>query len=505
MGLPVSVDAASAGAVKTSYQVQLAENVQTTKGAVLEGDMPAAGAVEIPISKVSKSGSYKIKFTRAFADGTALSVMSQPFQITALDWEEVAGTYEALLEDQVGSGSSDGAKYRGAISLTVSRNGAVSGRLNYNEALEIIGAPQPDLRAYRPVSTALIGSFSATAADAPLRLTFTPTRRGTPVVERQTISADLDFSQSPPALTVTVVDFASKGTNSAAQPWVSGASKISKNLSKANPQCAKIAGRYVVSSDDSKAYFLVNATSTGAVLWTSRQPGYTGSGSGNLSLTEEVNARVVFYEGRASTSGNAINSMSLLGELNFVPDAGGITSLCHFGSSLSPSQLERQRTFISKRDNTYVYGASGQNETGVSALDFSWDQAVVWKNADPVKGFFLFRGQPMKLTLIDPLVDSQGVATQYSWDVSISDSGAVRANASSDSSSKAPLLTLKFDKVTGQLLGSYSPPRSPRRTVSLAPACSLGDSSRRFRGWAEAANSSGTPETGEARVDLNLP
>jgi len=504
MGLPVSVDAASVGTVKTSYQVQPAAAVQITKGAVLEGEMPAAGGVEIPISKVSKSGSYKIKFTRAFADGTALSVVSEPFQITAQDWEVVAGTYEALLEDQAVSGSSDGAKYRGSVLLTVSRSGSVSGRLNYNEALEISGAPQPGMRAYRPVSTALNGSFSATAADAPLRFTFTPTRRGTPVVERQSISAEMDFSQSPPALTVTVVDFASKGTNSAAQPWVSGASKIPKNLTKANPQCAQIAGRYVVSSDDSKAYFLVNATPTGAVLWTSRQPGYTGSGSGNLSLTEGADTRVVFYEGRASTSRNSLNAMSLLGELNFVPDAGGMTSLCHFGSLLRPSQLERQRTLISKRDDTYVYGASDLNETGVSALDFSWDQAVVWKNTDPLKGSILFRGLPMKLTLIDPLLDSQGVEAQYSWDVSISDSGAVRAIASPDSPSKAPLLTLKFDKVTGQLIGSYTPPRSPRRAVSMAPACSLGDSSRLFRGWAESANSSGTPETGEARIDINL-
>jgi len=505
--LSLAVNAAPEGTGKTSYQVLPADSAGVGGNALFEAAVPESGVLEMPLSKIPASGSYIVKFTRSFTDGTVISVDSQSFSVAVSDWAEVAGTYEALLEDSSAFGSVDGASYRGFVSLTIGRGGAVTGRFNYNEALQVTGAEEPSVRAYRPVSKTIVGAFSA-EGDAPLILGFVPSRKGGGTggasVEGQVFSAELDFQQSPPALKVTVTDSASSRTNPAATPWMSSAENIPKSLAKSSLLGAAIAGRYIVSSDDSRAYFLVNATPAGSVLWTSRLPGSSGSGSANLSVKDVSNGLVAFYEGRSTTSLGAFNSLSLLGNLNFVPDADGTGWICRFGSSLRPSQLEKQQTRVSKRSNSYFINDVIHNETGIGTVDFSRDTVVGWNNSDPLKGSALFQNLPLKLTLTDPLTDSLGFAAEYSWNLLVTDSGVVRTSVSPDSVSVPPALSLKFDRLNGQLTGGYVPFRGARRSVSLCFSRSPEDVIRQFRGWVESGSLSGV-QTGEASVDLSLP
>ena len=423
-----------------------------------------------------------------------------------VNWPALAGTYEGLLEHASEAGPNDGAVYRGSLLMTLNKNGAVSGRVFYNEATELEGAPN---RLYTPVTRAFSGALSASQSDPLVFQKVVKLGSGT-AAGRQELTLLVSFATSVPTVNVTVKDVASPGAGEDA--WVSQSLSCVRSLTKLPPaetregvslDYSKAAGHYTVSATDfdptqiqaNDAYVLVQVLASGKVLWASRSKGVLGSGSTGLRVTEG-GLGSVFYEGRSSSSSGLFKTTSLLGGLNFVFNSttGGWSSV--FGTEALAGKVEKQASCVFKSGGKLRYDDSeGKNWSGVTTLDFSnMDGAFLGNARVPSVPAFLLGTSvaALKFTLSaqDPLLDGDGNTVPYAWLVSVAASGKVSAvSLKDDAGTSAPKLTLTFNRASGEFGGYYSSSstgKSLRRNMWGSALISLSDDLLRARGWVES-------------------
>ena len=368
--VPVAVDAA-VSALSTSYNLLPVLSKGSYGLSVLEGPIPVGGAFQIPLAKVKSAGKYAIKVTRIFSDGSSVSSVSNAFDIRLLSWEAVAGTYEGLIADKTRLGSVDGAAYRGFISFSIARGGGVSGRLNYDEAVDVSVAPRSCAVAYKPVTKALLGSFTASSS-APLKFVFTPAPNTQRPGDRQVVSAELDFQKTPASLRVTVTDNASQTSIRHPEPLVCIAEGLSKATDRADSDKTGGACSYILSAQaPENGKVLVQVTPLGKVTWVTRLASYTGGGSASLRPVDAVHAVASLYEARSSPAKNMLDSVSLLGQLVFGSEGNGAARTCGFDPSVLSGRLEKRQSRVNQDGTVLSFDPNAGNSMSVELLEFN--------------------------------------------------------------------------------------------------------------------------------------
>jgi formylglycine-generating enzyme required for sulfatase activity len=512
-GVPAITSGTSAGGIiggPFTYQTMATNNPTSFNATGLPAGLSVNTSTGLISGTLNAAGQFPITLTATNSTGVGSATLALAVSLGTLNWSDLAGTYEGLLEQSPDSQVDDGAAYRGAFSLTFSRTGSVSGRVFYNEATALEGSQN---RVYVPVTRTFGGMFSRMfgggmlAANSANPLAYQKVvRLGTgKSLGRQELTLEVSFAETPPRLNVTVKDTASPSAGEDA--WVSQALSCSRSLTKlpastsaggGTLEYSKAVGRYTLSATDgdpsgvNSAHVLVQLLSTGKLLWTSRMKGTFGTGSTGLRVTTDgLNASV--YEGRVSSTSASIKSTSLLGSLNFVWDSTSGSWSSNFGSDTLSGKLEKQASYVSKTGGRLVFNGA-QDSTGVTELDFSNQDGARWGNTTVTTvPAFLMGGTstsfPFTLNAEDP-PDSDGNTASYVWNVSVSQAGRVVTKSTTDGTSVlSPRLLLTLNRQNGEFTGYYMTNisgKNVRRNIYGCGLTSQTDEALRARGWVES-------------------
>jgi sugar lactone lactonase YvrE len=457
------------------------------------GVVPETGVLEVPLRQVKASGAYVVQFDRVYNDGGAATARTQPFYVTVRGKSEVVGTYEGLLLDANPEGVlPDGAVARGWLTLSVSRTGSVSGRVQYVEAGSLAGAPEAALRTYQPVSRSFSGALVASAED-PLKLVVQLRLGVGTQAGRGALTVVLDQSSDTPELTATLTDTVSLPSPSVCVSTAAGLRRTLVATGTLPAAYAAVAGRYTLSAPaavsatgDNNGQFLVQVLASGRALWTSRLTGYSGSGSSGLTAPAPALLVAPLYEGRSTVGATLLSTSALLGELRWVQGLDGGWDL-----ALSGDRLEHARTKVSgSRVSGGFVGAysatefaAGTHLTGVRVLDFGG--AADCRINGTLLGTLFAAGAPgLTFVSADPL---GGGSLGFSWNVTVSSAGVVRTTGIAAGGVTPPVLSLRLDKTRGEWSGSYVSGGVRRSLIG----CVLDLPASRGRGWFESGTAAG--------------
>ncbi len=532
----VSVDLNPPDALRTTYKLVRASGVETG----ISGIVPANGQIDVPLRSLTADGFYRVVLSREYADGEVIGgVVTADFEVRLKTLEDAAGTYELLLADEEGL-VGDGAAYRGMLVATVSKTGAVSGRVLYNEAAPLETAPETDLapigteRAYVAVVRSFSSSFTP-SAENPARLVCTPKLGVGTQANRQALTLELDFSTATFELSAFVRDWVSvppylgeAGCKSEGNGAVRGLTKLTGvPVESGTVDFGSLEGRYAIGSDftiesgsgpglDNNATLLAQVLKTGKVLWTSRLSGSTGSGSATLSTTSADAARVQIYQGRTSSTSKFLSTTSLLGQLRFQLVSVGTVWSAGVATAHGDDRLERQSCYVSKISGKPVFD-NGFDFAGLETAGFRWSgaQAVDFQNGTScrwpsptalgLKTFFnsgsgipVAEIPPLYLTAEDPVLGDI-----YVWTVAMSATGTVRV--ANYTSTVQPTLTFRFDKTRGEWAGSFVSPGTRLRCNLVGVVARPSDEEPlRGAGWVDTGVLPAT-RTGGWRLELLPP
>ncbi len=502
--LPMSVSCDTFGGGVTTFQLfqKPATPGDQLKPLPLSGLVNAAGNLQLPLSRISESGEYVLKIQRTYADGTAaVSTESRPFTVQLGSWDAVAGMYEALLEESTPGNirPADQAAYRGLVSFLVTKTGSVSGRLQYNEAR--LDPSNPNALSYAVVNQSFAGSMTAAPGETQ-KFVFTPRTALSETAPKLNLSVEVDMSTEPPLVQVKVQDKSSTGSANLSLGFQSCAANLRRTLLQA-PGDLPAGSRFVITAQtvsslghpnlgfpNQTAYITAQISPGGKVLWNSRFPGYSGTGSASLNPSGDTRFRAALYEGRTTSSPKLFSTDSLLGEFNFQAGSSGSVRTATLGSEPLPSALERHSTKIVRTPpNASVPVVPPVSE--VSRIEFHSADGCFWPGAKLPLPSFLPSGAPLQLSLKDSSVlDSAGQPATLAWAVTLSPLGTAKVSGVATNGILPPPLTLRFDREKGEWLGMYTLPGNVRRTLfGAASPCHL-DPSVRSTGWAEAPPSS---------------
>jgi len=364
-----------------------------------------------------------------------------------------------------------------------SKTGSVSGKMSYNEPIKVLD-PTVGIRGYRPVMRSFSGAFEVDKSNV-LKVKFTPKTKVSGESDVQVLTAELDCSQIPPAISVGVVDLSLVGPNSPAQVLITQTGAMPKTLTKLPAQNASMVGRYALSGEEGvNAFASFQVTPTGRVVWLISRPGRTGTGSGTLNDSISAQLTTSFYQAESFSPRNLFESSSLLGQLSFVADQNGTSWEPCFSDSFGNGHLESQRTPNPAAEIPSVAGAL------VDEVDFSVREAVNLSTLGATSFTGLGQNAPLTLTIQDPLTDSDGHSATYSWLITVPSSGGVMVSKPVSGGEKCPPLVFRLDRSTGLFTGSYTLPKGGRRTV-LGSVVNPLVSSQAARGWVEMKSPSG--------------
>ncbi|MEI7775786.1 MAG: hypothetical protein WCK17_13540, partial [Verrucomicrobiota bacterium] len=494
VAIVAAVDSSAGATSNTAYRLTSTGGAGSPSSDIVKGDVPESGKITIPASVLTKSGSYAISFERSYAQGGILTAESNPFYVNVVNWTQVAGVYEALLGAHSPENDVDGASSRGLVSLVISKTGSVSGKMSYNEPIKALDS-SGGIRGYRPVMRSFSGVFEVDKSNAS-KMKFTPKTKIPGEPDMQVLTAELDCAQTPPSISVGVVDSSLGWPNSPTQVLVSQTGAMPKTLTKLPVQNASMVGRYALSGVVGvNAFASFQVTPTGRVFWVISRPGRTGSGSGSLNDSIPAQLTAPFYQAESFSPRNLFESSSLLGQLSFVTDQNGTGWEPCFSDSIGNGHLESQRTPNPAAEIPSVAGDP------VDEVDFSGREAVNLSAVGVTSYSGLVQNTPLNLTIQDPLHDSDGHSANYSWLITVPSSGAVVVSKPVSGGEKCPPLVFRLDRSTGLFTGNYTLPKGGRRTIFGSMVNPL-ISSQAARGWVEMKLPSGLIATSWI---LNMP
>jgi hypothetical protein len=378
-------------------------------------------------------------------------------------------TFEGILTQTVGAVDSvsdlgAGAVHRGQVSLTITRRGAVSGRLRYNELVEGNGAATAF---YKPVSRSFSGVLKPQESE-PLRYSLCVPLTAVPAAGRPQLIVKADCSGGTPTVTVRVSNSLAQNGSGAAGAAVE-TPVLAEIISSALPE--GLPGRFVLTSD--AAYLLVQTLPGGRVTWGTRMPGYSNSGTGLASAIAGGGLAVAFYESRVTRSALGTATDSLVGTLNLIPPQGPDSFWrAAAGDSFFSEGLDWQSSLSAAASvDAAVGGAAGAPvsqpycERGV--LEFSSSMSSSWtQRGEVLSGLAaLFARGPALFSLQDhALTDADGNPTVHSWNVSYGPKGFFAAGISNGGAFPPPLW-LRVASDRGELTGSVGGGASGRRQI----------------------------------------
>ena len=367
--------------------------------------------------------------------------------------------------------SGDGSVHRGVVSITITKRGAVSGRIRYNELLRSEGSSPA---VYRPVVRAFAGALKPGDSGS-LKYGFTTNLGVGAGAGREQVVLEADYSTAVPSVTVRVLDRVSANA-SGGQGFSSETPALTGVQSGEFPEGTL--GRYVLTTE--AAYLLVQTLPSGRLVWSTKMPDYSNTGSALAIVTADGGVSAAFYEGKTSKpyEGSAVNS--LIGSLNILrpQDPSSKWRICP-GDVHFPDALDWQSSLSATQVTEVVEGGAAAAshvpfcERGL--IQFTSEQSCQWSRRDNATASqqgpelaAIFSSGPAILTLRDfSRTDAAGAPTLYTWNVSHSGRG-LTASGLSTNGVYPPALSLRLARDRGEITGFYGAPGATQRQLKGA-------------------------------------
>lgn len=486
-----------ANAVSTAYQIRVAGGgaLVGTAGTVTAG----TAAFNLPLRAVTSSGSYEIVFTRTYVDNSTETVVSNPFQVDVVTWNDAAGRYDGLFVHSEGN-VGDNAVNRGRILLTLTRTGAVSGYVQYTEAELLSGGSllMPPPRTYISVMRRFVGVLAPVPGTS---LKFSATKNLGPGARLgwEQLQIDADLSVSPPVLKATIADHATITADVSAAGVISTATMKRLPLTLIGGSAASVVGSYILSAntggvEDNNGYVWAQVTASGAVVWISRLGGCRGTGLSAFNLTDSGGTAVI-HDAKSALSSAQLSSSVLMGQINFIKSGTGTTTWTPtLGGTGQATGIEKYVSMapvkvVSGVLTPYYDGARFSAGTSVSSrsfVNFSNGDGMQWRGSGALNlPAALVANDSMQLSVRD----ASG-AVLYKWIVDVSEAGRLKVTGSpSGNGVQPPWLTLAFNVARGEWSGYYFAPGTGVRVNMVGVVTSQSnDPAMRAVGWTESGS-----------------
>jgi hypothetical protein len=387
-----SIRSGLAGADSWNYELlrYLGDGYVAPTGIKGTGGVLTNGSVNnlIPLKVGMDSGLYVVRFTPADSQTPFNLLTTQPFEISFRSWSELSGNYQGMLLSDPASAWNDNAKFRGLLTLTVSPTGSVSGRMLYNEAPPASSTgQQTGIRRYTSVARSLSGVLTASPDEPGTFILIKSLGTLVQGLPRQEISIKVRFDMDTTDPTMPVVKapiVSATVKDNASANFVAGAALLSE-LEAVTRQTPKtlaepLVGRYTLFSDasapasvlweDTHLYFTVQILPSGRLMWNSRSPGFSGSGSTTLAFTDGLNAQGTYYEAISQKTSKATLASSLLGR--WAVSEGPYGWSVNVGTASADAMLERQASYQLTDPNNVADAWTGTKSIPFSNSDGGW-------------------------------------------------------------------------------------------------------------------------------------
>ena len=490
--LALSAGAAPLGASDTWALMQIVSG--GTNLAVASGSVSPSGSMSVSLRSVETSGDFLVRLLRTFSDGSTVTLDSGAFHLDVQTWDSVLGSYVALLLDDTHS-VLDGAVYRGILNLTVSRSGIVSARLRFNEPLPVANAPDPSVRKYAPVSRSFAAVFTPVDGN-PSLLRGVPKVIGDPAAIRETLVMELDCSTTTPTLRATVTYPVAQvfgGTPVAFSSVAASCPRVVSSLSQLPASMSDVAGRYLLAADGKQdgsgsnlAALLLQVLPSGRLLWTTRRPGYTGSGYTTLVVEGGTSFSGSVYEAQTTLVRSLSSQLvrSWMGEMQFTKSQQSVWR-ASVNSPEFPTSLESQSSCITWLGSVGSFSAANSNYGLVQPVTFSQKYGALWSLQSDISDF-LRVPLPLQLVLQQPTQVLGTASESLAWNLSFSSAGAVSAERVPVGETIPGQMFLRVNRSTGEFYGTYIPnTQNARYKVFGIPLSPTDGFSARAIGWVE--------------------
>jgi hypothetical protein len=411
----------------------------------------------------------------------------------AVSFEGILTQTEGAIDGQVGEGR--GAVHRGAVTLTITRRGSVSGRIRYNEILLNEGAGSP---IYRPVVRAFSGALKP-VGEASGHYALSVGLGGGAAAGRQRLVLEADYSGARATVVARVIDGVSANADG-------GKGLLSQTPALAatggGPLPEGVPGRYVLNTEG--AYVLLQFLPTGKLLWSTRMPRYANTGSA-LAVRDASGFTCAFYEAKNARVGAGSEVNSLLGTIGFLqPETDSSTWQARAGDVFFPEGLDWQSSMSPNLPGSVLQltGTAGGVAPGAAAaaapeterelLYFAPEDSGRWIPKEATSGITPVGGDgsaPAVLVVRNVALSSgSGVQVLYRWNVFSSGAG-FRAEGVLTNGVLPPALSLRLARDRGEFTGSYVDASARRRGLKGAAVSSSSGFSA--EGWVEPVESGG--------------
>lgn len=483
--LALSVQATVAGAVDTWRLLAVGQDIQLLSGTVASG-----GQFSVPLRSITTPGDYIIRLSRAYSDDSQTTTTdSLPFHIDVQTWDTIAASYEALLLDS-NHVLADGAVYRGILNFSITRFGYMSGRLRFNEPLPISNAPDSALRNYTPVIRTFSSGFTPVEGNPSLMQTTPRLGTGT-AAGREELVLQLDLNTTPPTFSATIKHSAAViygDTTVASTSVAANCPRLVTNLTTLPSTLSGAPGHYLLAADfpSDQAHMLLQVSSTGRLLWVTRRPGYTGTGSTALCVEGASTFAANIYEAQTTvvrlTSSQLVRSW--LGKVNFHKSDLGSWGAAIDSNEL-PKGLELQSCNLTSANGLISYKLENSNWARIQKVNFSAEKGCLW-SLQSDSSSFLRTPSKFTLNLLNPPRNPDTQPGESLWNVTISTAGVAFCERAILNGVTPGLMLMRVDRLNGALLGTYIPTEENLRYrvygVTLDPVDSP---SIRAAGWVE--------------------
>ena len=482
--IPVTLHPALERTLYDRYQIYHYENGKRTSSVGPIGSIPYSGAFNLPLKDISTSGTYVVLFIRLYADRRLFIAESTPFHVTLDPWDGLTGTYQALLETTDSSLVNLG-EHRGQLSVCISKGGATSGKIFYEELAPNTADTAGLGRIYQPIRRTIAGTFSLSDGSPNVLVLSTkiPSRQESVVHD---LELTLDCSNPTPTMRAVFTDQSSfkkqdnfPGLVSVSQPFTRSLVELPDSFMATSPRQLLSTN----SSSDEPAFFLNTITRYGKMLWVNRTRKGPGSGASSLMQVDEGTLSGILFENSATNAEGLGFLSTTLGRFELKQIAPG--NWCISYGRSGDRALEQHVSYALPRStNTLQSGL--RNLSRLRRFEFDETQSSDWATAWLPSNLNQLQSS-LRFLLSEPVEDLTHPPPSYEWALQIAANGAVNASGvRSRNGLLPPPLRLRFNAQDGTFSGFYfAPPKNTPRLIFGSVGSSIEHASLGARGWVQ--------------------
>jgi hypothetical protein len=254
-----------------------------------------------------------------------------------------------------------------------------------------------------------------------------------------------------------------------------------------------VAGRYLLAADGTQdgsganlAALLLQVLPSGRLLWTTRRPGYTGSGYTTLAVDGGTAFSASLYEAQTTLIRSLSSQLvrSWMGQIQFTKSQQA-SWRASVNSAGYPGGLESQSSCITLLGSVSSFSAANSNFGLVQPVTFDQKYGALWSLVNDTSDFLRVQ-YPLQLILQQPSQVLGAAGEILAWNLSFSSAGAASSERVAVGETIPGQMFLRVNRSNGEFYGIYiRNGQNARYRIVGIPLSPTDGFSARAIGWVE--------------------